>query len=93
MKEFSAKQFGGLLRRTMLAGVCVCGALLLAGALLNLFSAGSGVAAIKAGLLALLLTPAARLAMLVYGYWRGKEYYFSAASFAVLVLLAVSAFV
>lgn len=93
MKKDTEKNFGELVRRTLLAGVYACASLLAAGGLLNAALPGAGAWALRAGLLLLLLTPGARLAMMAWGWWRAKEYFFSAASAAVLLLLAVSALV
>lgn len=89
---FSEKNFTELIRRTLLAGVFASAALLLAGFGLGLAGAG-GTGLLRAGVLVLLLTPAARVVMMVYGYWRGGEYYFTLASAVVLGLLAVPLFV
>ena len=86
---FSEKDFAELIRRTLLAGVFLSLFLLFLGFGFSL-AGGQGVGLLKAGVLALLLTPAARVAMLVYGYLRGGENYFALASFVVLGLLAVS---
>lgn len=87
---FSQKSFARLIQRTLLGGVALSMALMLCGSFF--YAAGSpyGPSLLRAGLLVLLLTPAARVMMLVYGYLRGREYYFALASFVVLALLAVS---
>jgi len=87
------KDFGRLIQRTLLAGVFLSALLMLAG--FGFLSAGlpPGRDLLKAGVLALLVTPAARVAMLVYGYLRGGENYFALASFTVLALLLISALV
>lgn len=92
-KSFSEKKFTGLIQRTLLAGVFMSAFLILAGFAFTVsgFPAGAGVT--RAGILALLLTPAARVVMLIYGYWRGGEGYFALASFIVLALLVISALV
>lgn len=84
------KDFARLIQRTLLSGVFLSLLLLLAGLGLSLSGSPAGSPLLKAGLLALLLTPAARVGMLIYGYWRGGEYYFALASFVVLALLGVS---
>lgn len=91
MTGFTEHKFGLLISRTLLAGVVLCAAMLLAGLSLSAAGMPAGPGLVKAGLLALLLTPAARVAMLIYGYLRGGERYFALASAAVLALLAVSA--
>jgi len=87
------KDFGRLIQRTLLAGVFLSALLMLAG--FGCLAAGlpPGRDLLKAGVLALLVTPAARVAMLVYGYLRGGENYFALASFTVLALLLISALV
>lgn len=93
MTGFSEKYFGKLIQRTLLAGVFASLLLLCAGLGLSLAGAPSGAGLLHAGVLALLLTPVARVVMLIYGYWRGGEYYFALASFVVLALLGVSVLV
>ena len=88
--KFSEKDFAGLIQRTLLTGVFLSLALLSGGFGLLLAGLPSGALLLKGGVLAMILTPAARVAMLVYGYWRCGEYYFALASFTVLGLLAVS---
>lgn len=83
------KDFSELIRRTLLGGVFLSLALLASGLVLSLAGAG-GQGALRAGLLALLLTPAARVAMLAYGYWRRGERWFALASLMVLALLGIS---
>ncbi|MBI4351127.1 MAG: DUF1634 domain-containing protein [Elusimicrobia bacterium] len=90
MEGFSEKDFAKLIQRTLLAGVFLSLFLIFAGFGLSLAGSPLGGGLLRAGVLALLLTPAARVAMLVYGYLRGGENYFALASFVVLGLLAVS---
>lgn len=89
-ESFNDRDFAKLIQRTLLAGVFLSLFLILSG--FGFFLKGStlGGGLLKAGVLALLLTPAARVIMLIYGYWRGGEKYFALASFTVLGLLAVS---
>ncbi len=87
---FSERDFARLIQRTLLAGVFLSMLLLAAGFAAELAGLPAGQGLLKAGVLALLFTPPARVAMLVYGYWRGGEHHFAAAAFAVLGLLAVS---
>jgi uncharacterized membrane protein len=87
---FSEKVFTKLIQRTLLAGVFLSMTLILGGFAMSAYGLPSGTGVLKAGLLVLLLTPAARVVMLVYGYWRGGEYYFALASFVVLSILCVS---
>lgn len=88
--RFSPERFARLIRSTLLGGVALSALLLLCGSSLSAAGAGPGAFLARAGLLVLLLTPAARVAMLVYGYLRGGEYYFALASLVVLALLAIS---
>lgn len=91
--SFSQKDFARLIQRTLLGGVLLSSALMFAGLLLAASGSAAGAPLLSAGVLALLLTPAARVAMLIYGYLRGGETWFALASFVVLALLAVSALV
>lgn len=90
MEGFSEKHFGKLIQRTLQGGIFLSLVLLFLGIGFSLAGSPAGGGLLKAGVLALLLTPAARVIMLVYGYWRGGEKYFALASFVVLALLAVS---
>lgn len=90
---FSEKDFTRLIQRTLLGGVFLSLALLFCGFGLSVSGSPAGGGLLRLGLLALLLTPAARVAMLVYGYWRGGEKYFALASFVVLALLLLSVLV
>ena len=87
---FSEKDFAKLIQRTLLSGVFLCVFLLFTGYVFSVTGSPYGGGFLKAGILVLLLTPAARVAMLIYGYLRGGENYFALASFVVLALLAVS---
>lgn len=90
MGAFSEKDFSRLIQRTLLAGVFLSLLLLFAGFAFSLAGSGRGGGLLRAGVLVLLLTPAARVVMLIYGYRRGGENYLALASFVVLGLLAVS---
>ena len=92
-KDFSEKKFAGLIQRTLLAGVFLSAFLIFSGFAFIISGSTAGAPMLRAGILALLLTPAARVVMLIYGYWRGGEYYFALASFVVLGLLLVSSLV
>lgn len=92
-KDFSENKFAGLIQRTLLAGVFLSAFLIFVGFAFGISGSPAGAPLLRAGMLALLLTPAARVIMLIYGYWRGGEFYFALASFVVLGLLAVSALV
>ncbi|MBI5208961.1 MAG: DUF1634 domain-containing protein [Elusimicrobia bacterium] len=85
------KEFGGLIQRTLLGGVSISLLLFLSGAILRLGGSGLSEACLAAGVVALVLTPVARVAMLAYGFFMVGEYWLSAASGVVLALLAVSA--
>ena len=95
MKEHTAgfddKVFAKLIQRTLLGGVFASSALMFAGLALSVSGSPAGTGILAAGVLVLLLTPAARVAMLVYGYLRGGEVWFALASFVVLALLGISA--
>ena len=93
MEGFSEKHFGKLIQRVLLGGVFLSLALLFPGIVLSLAGSPAAGGLLRAGVLALLLTPAARVAMLVYGYWRGGEKYYALASVLVLALLAASSLV
>jgi len=88
--SFNDKDFAKLIQRTLLAGVFLSLFLIFLGFGFSLKGSPFGLGLLKAGVLVLLLTPAARVVMLIYGYWRGGEKYFALASFMVLGLLAVS---
>jgi uncharacterized membrane protein len=91
IKVFSEKDFGKLIQRTLLAGVFLSLLFFFLGFALKL--SGSALAAgsaLRTGVLVLVLTPVARVAMLVYGYCRTREYHFALASFIVLSLLLAS---
>lgn len=90
MTAFSQKDFSRLIQRTLLAGVFLSLALIFVGLGFSVSGSTAGPGVLRAGLLALLLTPAARVVMLIYGYWRGGEVHFALASFTVLALLLVS---
>ncbi|MEI7482618.1 MAG: DUF1634 domain-containing protein [Elusimicrobiota bacterium] len=88
---FSEKDLGKLIRRTLSAGVFLSLFFFFLGfAFRYSDSAAAAVFALRAGVIVLMVTPAARVIMLVYGYWRTREYHFALASFIVLALLFVS---
>ena len=90
-KGFSEKDFGKLIQRTLRTGVFLSLFFFFLGFGLRLSGSwAAGAVALQTGVFLLVLTPAARVAMLVYGYLRTKEYHFALASFAVLALLFVS---
>lgn len=89
-KVFSDKDFGRLVQRTLRAGVFLSLVLFFLGFILRISGLEPAGQLFRAGVLALVLTPAARVAMLVYGYCRTKEYRFALASLTVLALLFIS---
>lgn len=89
-KVFSEKDFGRLIRRTLSAGVFLSLFFFFLGFVFTLSGSAAAGAVLKAGVILLLLTPVARVIMLIYGYWRTREYHFALASFIVLSLLFVS---
>ena len=91
--KFNDKDFAKLIQRTLLTGVFLSVLLLFTGFGLLVSGSPAGLGVLRAGMLTLLLTPAARVVMLIYGYWRGGELYFALASFVVLALLALSVLV
>ena len=91
--DFSEKKFAGLIQRTLLTGVFASALLMFVGFAFTIGGSPAGMPLLRAGILALLLTPAARVVMLIYGYWRGGEVYFALASFVVLALLGLSVLV
>ena len=91
--KFNDKDFAKLIQRTLLAGVFLSALLIFTGFGFLVSGSPAGLGILRAGMLALLLTPAARVVMLIYGYLRGGELYFALASFVVLALLALSVLV
>ena len=88
---FSEKNLGKLIQRTLLTGVFLSLFFFFLGLAFRLSgSAAAADSALRTGVLLLMLTPAARVTMLVYGYCRTKEYHFALAAFIVLALLFVS---
>lgn len=82
------RDIGRMIQRTLLIGVWLALACFAAGLALRLLGhpalAGNWF---LAGVVVLILTPVARVAMLVFGYWRAKEYAFAMAALVVLSLL------
>jgi len=89
-RTFSQKEFARLIQRTLLAGVFLCVFLIFTGVAFTALGSPWGAALLRGAVLALIVTPAARVAMLIYGYLRGGETYFALASFVVLALLGLS---
>ncbi|MBI5623075.1 MAG: DUF1634 domain-containing protein [Elusimicrobia bacterium] len=88
---FSEKRFGRLIQRTLQAGVAAAFCLVLAGWGLGLAGSPAAGRLLYAGIVALVLTPVARVGMLVYGFQRNGQPFFALASLVVLLLLLVSA--
>ena len=84
---FSEKHFTKLVQRTLLAGVVLCLLLFFFGVLFRISGNPSAGGFFTAGVMALLLTPAARVAMLVYGFYKMRESLMALAAVTVLVLL------
>jgi len=95
MENFSEKHFGKLIQRTLQAGVFLSLFFFFLGFVVRFSSPlpGGGDGFLRTGVLLLALTPAARVAMLVYGYCRTREYHFALAAFTALGLLLVSALI
>ena len=89
MEIFCEKNLGKLIQRTLLSGVFLSLLFFFFGFVSAVSGFGRSGAIFSAGTAILLLTPVARVAMLVYGYWRTREYNFSLAAFIVLALLFV----
>ncbi len=90
-KIFSENDFGKLIQRTLSAGVFFSLFFFFLGFAFRCSgSAAAAAFALRTGVTVLMLTPAARVTMLVYGYCRTREYHFALASFIVLALLFVS---
>jgi uncharacterized membrane protein len=95
MEDFSEKHFAKLIQRTLLSGVFLSLFFFFLGFVFRLSGPlpGGGEGFLWTGVLLLALTPAARVAMLIYGYCRTREYHFALAAFTVLGLLLVSALI
>ncbi|HAF94580.1 MAG: hypothetical protein A2X34_05750 [Elusimicrobia bacterium GWC2_51_8] len=87
---FSEKHFARLVQRTLLAGVVLCLLLFFFGFVLRVLESPVAAGFFTAGVLALLLTPAARVLMLIYGFCRMRELFMALSAFAVLALLLVA---
>ena len=90
MKERSDRSLGKLIQRTLQAGIGLCLTAFAIGFFLRMSGSDGAGSFLRAGAFLLIMTPAARVAMLAYGYGRSGEYRFAAASAAVLVLLFIS---
>ncbi|HAH32439.1 MAG TPA: hypothetical protein DCL44_09035 [Elusimicrobia bacterium] len=90
MNKFNDKGFGRLIQRALLVGVFLCLLLFFFGFVFRVSGNTCAGGFFTAGVLALLLTPAARVIMLVYGFYRMRESLMALAAFAVLVLLLIA---
>lgn len=85
------KDIGKVIRKTLVAGVAVSTALIVMGLTAHFFPGGqhAGKALVTAGLMALLFTPLARVAMLLRAFHReGLTRYAFAAGAVLLIMLA-----
>ena len=89
-KKFSEKDFGRLVQRALLAGVFLCLLLFLSGFVFKVLGSSMAPRFFTAGVLALLLTPAARVVMLIYGFYKLRESSMALSAFAVLTLLLLA---
>lgn len=90
MNEFSEDAFGKLIRRTLQTGIALSVLFFALGWAARLSGRGSSPALMKTGAFLLILTPVARVAMLIYGFLRTQEYPLALISAAVLTLLSLS---
>ncbi|MCX5786794.1 MAG: DUF1634 domain-containing protein [Elusimicrobia bacterium] len=90
MNKFNDKDFGRLVQRALLAGVFLCLLLFFFGLVFRILGSPRAGGFFTAGVLALLLTPAARVIMLVYGFYRMRESLMALAAVAVLALLLIA---
>lgn len=84
------KQVQKLIQKTLVSGVALSATLLTAGLILvsiSGFFSSTGRVLTDSGLLLLLMTPVARIAMLGYGYCRNGQPGFAVMAAAVLILL------
>lgn len=92
MKEtYSEKDLAKLIQRVLQAGVLLSALCFLLGAAWRGGAAGDVLS--RAGVIVLLVTPAARVAALFYGYARARQYLFALSAFVVLALLGAAALV
>jgi len=90
MDKFNDKYFGRLVQRTLLSGVFLCLLLFFLGFAFNGVKKPVAEWFFGAGVLVLLLTPAARVLMLAYGFYRMREAFMSVSAFAVLAMLLIA---
>lgn len=88
---YSEKDLAKLIQRVLQAGVLLSALCFLLGAAWR--GQPEGAALARAGVLVLLATPAARVAALLYGYARARQYLFALSAFVVLALLGAAALV
>ena len=87
---FSEKHFTRLVQRALLTGVFLCLLLFFFGFVFRVLKSPMATGFFTAGVLALLLTPAARVLMLIYGFYRMRESFMALSAFAVLALLLLA---
>jgi len=88
-KNFDERKFLSLIQKTLLYGTILSAILLFLGFLLHfIYNKNYGI--VSFGILVLIATPVLRVFMLLYGFFRLKEYNFAMASFIVIVLMLVS---
>jgi hypothetical protein len=91
LNKFSERSLGRLIQRTLLAGITLSLLAFLLGFSCRLSGFQSAAdRLLRTGVIMLIMTPVARVAMLAYGYWRKEESRFALASAAVLALLFLS---
>lgn len=88
---YSEKDLSKLIQRVLQAGVLLSALFFLLGAAWRGGPAGEAFS--EAGVLTLLITPAARVTALLYGYARTRQYLFALSAFVVLALLGAAALV
>ncbi|HBE88483.1 MAG TPA: hypothetical protein DDW67_05005 [Elusimicrobia bacterium] len=88
---YSEKDLSKLIQRVLQAGVLLSALCFLLGAAWRGSPAGETFS--RAGVMVLLVTPAARVAALLYGYARSRQYLFALSAFIVLALLGAAALV
>ena len=89
-KDFSEKRFMLLIRNTLRAGVAAAVFLFLAGFALKTAGSGASRFFLEAGVLAVIATPVCRVMMLVWGFFKTREYWLAAAAFVVLLFLSAA---
>ena len=90
MTIYSEKQIQQLIRKVLLGGILAGGFASAAGLAMGIFSKSASQAGeqlILCGMLILLMTPVARVAMLAYAYTRAKKYRYALAAATVLFFI------